>query len=108
MYLCICVRAAAHRHRLVIVMFLVVVIVIVVVIAVTIAIFSEFCKCPMHIAVIISVQIIEIFIHSSLQLWLRSRRPLLRLAVSLTKPPPGMITVRPLRLRLAVSVTKLP
>jgi hypothetical protein len=63
-------------------MFLVI-IVIVVVIAVTIAIFGEFCTCPMHIAVIISVQIVEISILSSLQLWLHSRRPLLRLAMRL-------------------------
>ena len=63
-------------------MFLVV-IVIVIVIAVTIAIFGEFCKCPMHIAVTISVQIVEISILRSLQLWLGSRRPLLRLAMRL-------------------------
>ena len=37
----------------------------------------------MHIAVIISVQIVEIFILRSLQLWLGSRRPLLRLSMGL-------------------------
>ena len=37
----------------------------------------------MHIAVIISVQIVKIFIFRSLQLWLGSRRPLLRLSMGL-------------------------
>ena len=37
----------------------------------------------MHIAVIISVQIVKIFILGSFQLWLGSRRPLLRLSMGL-------------------------
>jgi hypothetical protein len=37
----------------------------------------------MHIAVIISVQIVKNFIFRSLRLWLGSRRPLLRLSVGL-------------------------
>jgi hypothetical protein len=37
----------------------------------------------MHIAVIISVQIVKIFILRSFQLWLGSRRPLLRLSMGL-------------------------
>ena len=37
----------------------------------------------MHIAVIISVQIVKIFILRSFQLWLGNRRPLLRLSMGL-------------------------
>ena len=36
-----------------------------------------------HIAIIISVQIVKIFIFRSLRLWLGSRRPLLRLSMGL-------------------------